>query len=69
MGSRNFISRVYCIATSHMPRNFSELKSGAGTIPMLSPHAEMWGERVPPLPPPIDACARAYKQYQHKVSN
>ena len=53
MGGRNFISRVYCIATSpmyrllrersgesvYMPRNFSEPKSG-GTIPMLSPHAE-----------------------------
>ena len=23
---------------------------------MLSPHAEKWGGRVPPRPPPIDAC-------------
>ena len=29
-----------------MPRNFSELKSG-GTIPMLSPHAEKWGNASP----------------------
>ena len=36
-----------------MPRNFSELKSG-GTIPMLSPHAEKWGD-ASPRPPPIDA--------------
>ena len=27
-----------------MPRNFSELKSGGGTIPMLSPHPEKWGD-------------------------
>ena len=26
-----------------MPRNFSELKSG-GTIPMLSPQPEKWGD-------------------------
>ena len=45
--------------SGYMPRNFSELKSG-GTIPVLSPHAEKWGERVP-RPPPIDAGARAYK--------
>ena len=36
-----------------MPRNFSELKSG-GTIPMLSPHTEKWGDAYP-RPPPIDA--------------
>ena len=41
-----------------MPRNFSELKSG-GTIPMLSPHAEKWGDASPPpRPPPIDVRAR-----------
>ena len=33
-----------------MPRNYSELKSGGGTIPMLSPHAEKCGGRVPPVP-------------------
>ena len=26
-----------------MPRNFSELKSGGGTIPMLSPHPDKLG--------------------------
>ena len=35
-----------------MPRNFSELKSG-GTIPMLSPHAEKWGERGPHRSTPV----------------
>ena len=41
-----------------MPRNFSELKSGGGTIPVLSPHAEKWGDASPPpRPPPIDARA------------
>ena len=43
--------------SGYMPRNFSELKSGGGTIPklsptlksggtipMLSPHAEKWGD-------------------------
>ena len=35
-----------------MPRNFSELKSGGGgTIPMLSPHPEKSGGRVPPPVP------------------
>ena len=29
--------------SGYMPRNFAELKSGGGTIPMLSPHAEKWG--------------------------
>ena len=29
-----------------MPRNFSELKSG-GTIPMLSPLPEKWGDASP----------------------
>ena len=29
--------------SGYMPRNFSELKSGGGAIPMLSPHAEKWG--------------------------
>ena len=66
MGGRNFISRVYCLASpvlrllrersgesGYMPRNFSKLKSGV-IIPMLSPHAEKWGTR-PPRPPPIDA--------------
>ena len=43
-----------------MPRNFSELKSGGGTIPMLSPHAEKWGTR-PPRPPPIDTRDASYK--------
>ena len=71
MGGRNFISRVYCLATSpmlrllrersgesgYMPRNFSELKSG-GDNSYAVPHAEKWGERVP-RPPPIDARARA----------
>ena len=37
-----------------MPRNFSEIKSGGGTIPMLSPHPEKWGgggeARHPPVP-------------------
>ena len=37
-----------------MPRIFSELKSG-GTIPMLSPHPEKWGDASPPRPPAIDA--------------
>ena len=36
-----------------MPRNISKLKSG-GTIPMLSPHPEKWGD-ASPRPPPIDA--------------
>ena len=36
-----------------MPTFFSELKSG-GTIPMLSPHSEKWGD-ASPRPPPIDA--------------
>ena len=63
----NVISQVYCLATSpmllllrerscdsgNMPRNFSELKSG-GTIPMLSPHAEKWGD-ASLHPPSIDA--------------
>ena len=40
-----------------MPRNVSELKSGGGTIPMMSPHPEMWGGTRPPRPPPIDARA------------
>ena len=40
-----------------MPRNFSELKSGGGTLPMLSTHAEKWGTRPPPRHPPIDARA------------
>ena len=39
-----------------MPRNVSELKSG-GTIPMLSPQAEKWGDASPPPVPPIDARA------------
>ena len=30
-----------------MPRNFSELKSGGGAIPMPSPHAEKWGDASP----------------------
>ena len=43
-----------------MPRNFSELKSGGGTIPMLSPHPEMWGGgRVPPSPTDRRPCACA----------
>ena len=34
-----------------MPRNVSELKSGGGTIPMLSPRPENWGGgRVHPVP-------------------
>ena len=33
-----------------MPRNFSELKSGGGTIPMLSPHPNKWGDAPPPVP-------------------
>ena len=38
-----------------MPRHISELKSvGGGAIPMLSPHAEKWGD-ASPRPPPIDA--------------
>ena len=42
-----------------MPRNFSELKSGGGTIPMLSPHPEKWGGGdACPRPPPIDASVR-----------
>ena len=66
MGGRNFLSRVYCLASptqrllrersvdsGYMPRNFFELKSG-WTIPMLSPHSEMWGDTSPPSPP-IDA--------------
>ena len=36
-----------------MPRNFSGLKRG-GTIPMLSPHAEKWGD-ASPRPWPNDA--------------
>ena len=32
-----------------MPRNFSELKNG-GTILMLSPHAEKWGDASTPSP-------------------
>ena len=44
-----------------MPRNFSELKSEGGTIPMLSPHAGKWGGDALPRPPPINARARAYK--------
>jgi len=37
-----------------MLRNFSELKSGGGTIPMR-PRPEKWGGTHPPRPPPIDA--------------
>ena len=62
MGGRNFISQVFCLATSppmrhlrersgesgYMPRNLSELKSG-GTIPMLSPMLKSGGTR-PPVP-------------------
>ena len=33
-----------------MPRNFSELTSGGGTIPMLSPDAEKWGDASTPSP-------------------
>ena len=44
-----------------MPRNFSELKSGGGAIPMLSPHPEKWGGGTrPPCPPPIDARGLVY---------
>ena len=63
MGGRNFISRVYSLASpvyrlfressgesGYMPRNFSELKSGVEAIPMLSPHAEKWGDASPPSP-------------------
>ena len=42
-----------------MARNFSELKSG-GTIPMLSPHPEKWGDASPPRPPTIDARGMPY---------
>ena len=40
-----------------MPRNFSELKSG-GTIPMLSPHPEKWGDASPPSPTDRRMCIR-----------
>ena len=46
-----------------MPRNCSELKSG-GTIPMLSPHPEKWGDASPPRPPPIDARDNMYIIYE-----
>ena len=46
-----------------MPRNFSELKSGGGTIPMLSPTLKSGGTRPPPRPPPIDARARSIYNY------
>ena len=35
--------------SGYMPRNFSELKTG-GTIPLLSSHAEKWGDASPPSP-------------------
>ena len=44
-----------------MPRNFSELKRGEGTIPMLSPPRRKVGGRVPPRPPPIDARVNKYR--------
>ena len=50
-----------------MPRNFSELKSAGGTIPMLSPHPEKWGGRVPPRPPPIDARGCMYEYVINKL--
>ena len=44
------------VESGYMLRNFSELKSGGGTIPMLSPPAlKSGGGRVPAPPPPIDA--------------
>ena len=47
-----------------MPRHFSELKSGGGTIPMLSPHAEKWGDASPSVPhrstPVHDSSAARY---------
>ena len=50
----NFILLVYCLGSpciaarerrvesGYMPHNVSELKSGGGAIPMLSPHPEKW---------------------------
>ena len=40
------------VESGYMPRNCSELKSGGGggTIPMLSPHPEKWGDASPPVP-------------------
>ena len=51
-----------------MPRNFSELKSG-GTIPMLSPLPEKWGDASPP-PSPTDRRPSMYlaRINGHKLS-
>ena len=56
-----------------MPRSFSELKSG-GTIPMLSPHPEKWGN-ASPRSPPIDArghggpCVYVFSFFVFKFAN
>ena len=66
-GGRNFISLVYLPATSplkrllreksgesgYMPRNFC-----GGTIPMLSPRAENWGDASPPPARPRSVVGR-----------
>ena len=43
--------RERSVESGYMLSNFSELKSGGGGIPMLSPRPEKWGGgRIPPSP-------------------